>query len=100
MRTVAEAKRIILTPEGQSSEQRWQRETPLLVALIERGCEINEHSWVLDYGCGIGRLAKTLIERHDCRVVGVDISPSMRALAANYVNSPRFLACSKTKRSF
>jgi len=38
-------------------------------------------------------MAKELIERSQCRVVGVDISPSMRALAVGYVNSERFFAC-------
>ncbi len=94
VRTTAEAKRVILTPEGQSSDERWRRETPLLMDLISGGCDLNENSWVLDYGVGIGRIAKALIDRYDCRVVGVDISPSMRALAANYVSSPRFFACS------
>ena len=48
---------------------------------------------VLDYGCGIGRMAKELIVRHGCRVIGVDISPSMRALSVEYVNSDSFFAC-------
>lgn len=45
---------------------------------------------VLDYGCGIGRVAKGLIEAFGCRVVGVDFSPSMRLLAPEYVLSERF----------
>jgi len=48
---------------------------------------------VIDYGCGVGRLSKALIERHGCRVVGVDISAKMRALAVDYVGSDRFFAC-------
>jgi SAM-dependent methyltransferase len=48
----------------------------------------------VDYGCGIGRMAKELISRYDCRVVGVDISPSMRALSVIYVQSDRFCCCS------
>ena len=45
---------------------------------------------VLDFGCGIGRLSKALLEQYDCRVLGVDISPDMRRMAAEYVNSDRF----------
>jgi SAM-dependent methyltransferase len=39
-------------------------------------------------------MAKELIARYRCRVVGVDISSSMRALAADYVESDDFFACS------
>ena len=34
-----------------------------------------------------------MIERSGCRVIGVDISANMRALAASYVASDRFIAC-------
>lgn len=91
--SIQQAKHIILTPEGGSTAERWAKETPYLVSLIERDLQLDERSLVLDYGCGIGRMAKALIERFGCRVVGVDISPSMRALAASYVLSDRFFAC-------
>lgn len=90
---VEQAKKIILTTEGQlTTEERWRTETPYLLSLIEEQVKLDEDSVVLDYGCGIGRLSKALIERYDCWVVGVDISPSMRALAASYVSSPKFSA--------
>ena len=90
---LSQAMQIILTPEGSTTEQRWQVETPYLAELITQSIEITSETVVLDYGCGIGRMAKELIERSQCRVVGVDISPSMRALAVGYVNSERFFAC-------
>lgn len=37
-------------------------------------------------------MAKPLIEKHDCHVVGVDISPNMRALAASCVANNKFFA--------
>lgn len=90
----AEARGIILTPEGESgTDERWISETPYLADLFCEHAPLNEQSLVLDYGCGIGRLAKELIRKTGCRVVGVDISPSMRAFAAHYVNSPKFVAC-------
>jgi SAM-dependent methyltransferase len=89
--TVDDAMRIIVTPEaGLTSKHRWDVETVYLVKLIERW--LKPENLVLDYGCGIGRLAKPLIEKHRCYVVGIDISPNMRALAASYVNSGRFVA--------
>ena len=90
---LAQAMQIILTPEGSTTEQRWQVETPYLADLISQSIEITPGMVLLDYGCGIGRMAKALIERHQCSVIGVDISPSMRALAVTYVKSDRFFAC-------
>jgi SAM-dependent methyltransferase len=49
---------------------------------------------VLDYGCGIGRMARALIAATGCRVVGVDISARMRALAVEHVADERFMAVS------
>ena len=89
--TVDEAVSIITTEtEGMTAQQRWENETPALMAIIERF--IVRESMVLDYGCGIGRLAKPLIQKLQCKVVGVDISANMRALAASCVDSPSFCA--------
>ncbi len=49
-----------------------------------------EGSVVLDFGCGVGRMAKELIERCGCFVLGVDLARNMRQLAPGYVDSPRF----------
>jgi SAM-dependent methyltransferase len=89
--TLDEAVSIITTEtEGMTAQQRWENETPALMSLIERF--IPRESLVLDYGCGAGRLSKPLIQKHGCRIVGVDISPNMRALADSCVNSPLFCA--------
>jgi SAM-dependent methyltransferase len=89
--TVDDAVRVILTPEeGMTSAHRWKNEAPYLMKLIKP--HIEPGSLVLDYGCGIGRLAKPLIEMLNCQVVGVDISANMRALATSCVESPRFFA--------
>lgn len=88
--TVDEAVRIIVTPEaGMTSAHRWKVETLYLMGLIEKYIKCGT---VLDYGCGIGRLSKPLIEKYGCAVIGVDISPNMRALAASCVGSDRFFA--------
>lgn len=92
---IAQAMAIILTPEGSTTQDRWERETPYLADLVAEQFAITADSLVLDYGCGIGRLAHELIKRHNCRVVGVDISPSMRALSVIYARSDRFMSCSQ-----
>lgn len=89
-----QAMRIIMTAENSTTQERWQKETPYIADLVARKMSITANTLLLDYGCGIGRVAKELIARYGCRVVGVDISPSMRAFAAIYVESDRFFACS------
>jgi SAM-dependent methyltransferase len=92
--TVADAKQVILYPlSGMTSEQRWIRETEWMIAYLDR-LDLHSDSWLLDYGCGIGRLSKLAIAQYGCRVVGIDISTSMRSMAIGYVNSDRFIACS------
>jgi 2-polyprenyl-3-methyl-5-hydroxy-6-metoxy-1,4-benzoquinol methylase len=91
---IRSAMRIILTPETWTTERRWEVETPYLVDLIDQSIEITPNTVLFDYGSGIGRIAKELIARYKCQVVGVDISANMRTLAAPYVQSDRFLPCS------
>ena len=83
------AREVILTHEGAASaEERWQTETPYVADLIENALSVTSETTLIDYGCGIGRLAKELITRHGCRVIGVDISINMRALAVDYGVDP------------
>lgn len=99
---IERAASIILTPEaGISTEQRWERETPYLADLLGKG--LFSKGWafskeqpplILDYGCGVGRLAVDLVDR-GAVVVGVDISASMRAQALQYAEGrPRFTVIS------
>lgn len=90
----AAARHVILTPEDSvGTDERWERETPYLADLIASQLGVGPGVFV-DYGCGIGRLAKPLLERSDCHVIGVDLSERMRALAPGYVASQRFSAVS------
>lgn len=94
VRTIEEAKRIVLTAEDATTDERWRVETPYLAESIGAYLKPDASSLIIDYGCGVGRMAKELIARHDCSVVGVDISTSMRQLAPGYVGNARFAACS------
>jgi ubiquinone/menaquinone biosynthesis C-methylase UbiE len=40
-------------------------------------CHIDKGKYVLDVGCGVGVTPSYIAKKHDCRVVGVDISPRM-----------------------
>jgi SAM-dependent methyltransferase len=82
------AKEIILTHgPGFSTEERWEAETRWLADRIKFP---SPNVIVVDYGCGIGRVAKFLPNP----VIGVDISPTMRAQAKQYVGRPAFSAIS------
>lgn len=93
VRNIPDAMSIILTPEDSTTEHRWANETPYLTDLIVNNLDIQARHKVLDFGCGIGRLSKSLIRQVGCSVVGVDTSVSMRSLAPAYVLDKRFLAC-------
>ena len=92
VRNIDQAREIILTGEGSTTGERWVTETPWLADEISNSMAITPDSIIIDYGCGIGRMAKELIDRYGCRVVGVDISDNMRALAIDYVRSNRFMS--------
>lgn len=89
-----EAKQIILTSEkGITSAERWGKETPFITEQITALSRPSENHILLDYGCGIGRLAKSLLQKVNCCVLGIDISLTMRQLAPAYVDSPFFSVC-------
>jgi cyclopropane fatty-acyl-phospholipid synthase-like methyltransferase len=93
---LAAAREIILTSEGgATTEDRWARETPYLAALLGDALDLKPGQMVVDYGCGVGRLSKALIERYDCLVLGVDSSAAMRRLATDYVGAPAFSIISR-----
>ena len=71
---------------------RWGEEINFLCDTMARELMLRKGDLILDYGCGVGRLAKRLCEL-GCDVLGVDISPAMRRYAMEYVNAPgHFLA--------
>ena len=62
-KSMEEAKNIILTQEkGTTTAQRWELETPYITESILSKVSLTPQSLVLDFGCGIGRISKELIE--------------------------------------
>lgn len=83
----ASAKAIILTCEqGLTPEERWDKETDWLLGGAPPRIAFPAGALVLDYGCGIGRIAKQLPHT----VLGVDISLTMRTQAEVYVGRANF----------
>jgi len=75
---------------GSLPKNRRGKETIYLVEDIGQRLGLHPDMCILDYGCGIGRLSKALIERFGCRVIGVESSQSMHSLAPQFVLSERF----------
>lgn len=72
---VEDARDLILMEEvGLTPSERWERETPWLLPYLKF-----PPGMVIDFGCGIGRLARHVILENP--VIGVDISDTMRAHA-------------------
>ena len=93
--TVEDARSSILQAESPDRvARRWEIETRWCGGVIRPALALGPDSRVLDFGCGLGRLSKWLIDNVGCRAVGVDISPSMREMAVEYVGSPRFSVAS------
>src|SRR4051794_14342066 len=88
------AKTIILSASDPAArDHRWAEETPFLCDVIRRELALNQRSLVLDFGCGIGRIAGALIDAVGCSVVGVDISVGMLSLAIGELASEQFSPC-------
>jgi len=75
---------------GYSMNERWEQETPLFAqAILKRTNTTSPH--ILDYGCGVGRLAKEILTQDSTSsVVGLDASRDMLVQATNYINDARF----------
>ena len=74
--------------KGLSMQQRWDEETPVFAKAILRwipGPE-QDNALLLDYGCGPGRLARTILDENaGVRVIGLDNSEEMLHQARSYV---------------
>lgn len=84
------AKKIVLGYGLYQTPNRWEIETNWIKNLFRNKKFLNDQSVVLDWGCGIGRLAKMIIETFNCKVIGVDINQKMLDYAKEYVNHPSF----------
>jgi len=86
--TFEHAKHVVLTSDPDNP-MKFENETNFLVDTIAEQNIIIKDSVVLDFGCGMGRVSKKLIEKFDCNIVGVDISNTMLTFANIYVSKPK-----------
>lgn len=80
---------------GFTTQQRWEAETPAFAKAILRYAQ--NGATLLDYGCGVGRIAKTILDLDASgvvsKLVGVDASEQMLKQAERHVANKRFAAC-------
>lgn len=72
--------------EGVNKPTELYKESNNLVTLLRKLRLINKKTDVLDIGCGVGRLEYALAKKVNL-IVGIDIAPSMVALAKKYINA-------------
>lgn len=76
---------------GHSCKERWEKETPAFARAILRHLPADSYT-VLDYGCGVGRIAKEVLKQSPkITVIGLDASTDELALAKKYVGDSRFI---------
>src|SRR3989344_8038768 len=86
--TLEAAKHVALTSAPQDP-QKFERETQFLVDFLRAQGLVSADTRVLDFGCGMGRVAKALIQQNGCSEEGTDVSPAMRHFAEGDVASPK-----------
>jgi ADP-heptose:LPS heptosyltransferase/SAM-dependent methyltransferase len=75
---------------GFTAAERWEHEAPMFAEYILKSLE-EDQNVILDYGCGVGRIAKEILRQNrDVRVIGVDVSENELSLAREYVDDERF----------
>lgn len=95
--SVEQSRHIVLDYEAYDFESRWANETKFTMELISRYTNINSNSTVLDYGSGVGRLSKAIVERFDCHVDGYEPAEDLRKHSVEYVNNSKFSTVSDPK---
>lgn len=81
---------VLSVPKSVDYDEYWNRASAGTAKIIIEELGITPSSKVLDFGCGVGRVARCVVEQTPCDVVGVDISKSMLETASRYVGSSKF----------
>ena len=85
--TFDQAKHVVLTSDP-NDPNKFEKETEFLIKVVSENLSLTDNSTVLDFGCGMGRVSKALINKFNCKVIGLDISASMLTFAKLYTANP------------
>lgn len=101
-KTFEEAKKMVVgDSNGILSAKRYAEETPVFARKILSlvNAPADRYPLIIDYGCGIGRLAKEILRQDDnITIKGVEPSIEMRELMENSFEPPHF-ACINPKNA-
>jgi 2-polyprenyl-3-methyl-5-hydroxy-6-metoxy-1,4-benzoquinol methylase len=87
--SIEHAKAICLTPDKRNPN-KFEEETNFFVNWLIDQELVSSESMVLDFGCGVGRVSKKLLEKTNCKVMGMDISDGMLSCAVKYIDNIDF----------
>lgn len=93
------AKNICLSKDARYPN-KFEEETQFLIDFIKKQKIINSKTRVADFGCGVGRISKEIIENFNCNIVGFDISTHMLLLAQQYVENFTKFKIQKYKKNY
>jgi SAM-dependent methyltransferase len=82
-----EAKHVVLTSDP-NDPNKFERETDFFINVMATELYIDNNTTIHDFGCGMGRISKKIIERFDCNVIGTDLSERMLTFATLYISKP------------
>ena len=91
LQNICDLSKILKSSSGESLSETSGGGDPAVVAknwrdLVARHLQMPKNSTVLDYGCGIGRLAIGLLEdRNDLKYFGIDVVPEFIEFAKKYI---------------
>ena len=85
---IESAKDICIIPDPKKPN-KFNEETHFLIKFLNSRGLLHKRPKVLDFGCGVGRISKDLVDL-GCEVVGMDFSIPMLMAAINYVDNKYF----------
>ncbi len=85
---IESAKDICITPDPKKPN-KFNEETHFLIKFLNSRGLLHKRPKVLDFGCGVGRISKDLVDL-GCKVVGMDFSIPMLMAAINFVDNKNF----------
>ena len=85
---IESAKDICIIPDPKKPN-KFNEETHFLIKFLNSKGLLHKRPKVLDFGCGVGRISKDLVDL-GCEVVGMDFSIPMLMAAINFVDNKNF----------